>query len=258
MRQSNVYIIIFSALLTVVLGGLLSLAAVGLKPMQDLQVALDTQKKILGAVMQLSPEDDVPTIYANRIQSEVVNIKGEVVEEVDGEPVVAEKISIASQFDKAPEERVYPVYKFMNEDNPEQIDAFIFPVYGTGLWDDIWGYVALGNDLETIAGVVFDHAGETPGLGARITSVEVQERFQNKKIYDEMGKLVAVRMVKGETGEPSMYGDNEVDGLSGATITAVGVNEMLYNYLTYYQAYLEKVANESLEKPDAEKQYTDV
>jgi len=257
-RQSNVYIIIFSALLTVVLGGLLSLAAVGLKPMQDLQVALDTQKKILGAVMELQPEDDVPSIYGSRIQSEVVNIQGEVVDQIDGEPVVAEKVSIASQFDIDPEERVYPVYKYMSESNPDQIEAFIFPVYGTGLWDDIWGYIAIQNDLETIEGVVFDHAGETPGLGARITSVEVQERFQGKKIYDELGKLVAVRMVKGETGEPSMYGNNEVDGLSGATITAVGVNEMLYNYLSYYQAYLERVANESLEKPDAEKQYTDV
>jgi len=257
-RQSNVYIIIFSALLTVVLGGLLSLAAVGLKPMQDLQVALDTQKKILGAVMQLQPEDDVPAIYESRIQSEVVNMQGEVVDQVDGQPVVAEKVSIASQYDKAPEDRVYPVYKYMSESNPDQIESFILPVYGTGLWDDIWGYVALENDLETLKGVVFDHAGETPGLGARITSVEVQERFQGKKIYDELGKLVAVRMVKGETGEPSMYDNNEVDGLSGATITAVGVNEMLYNYLTYYQAYLERVANETMEKPDAEEQYTDV
>jgi len=241
-----------------VLGGLLSLAAVGLKPMQDLQVALDTQNKILNAVMDIGPGDDVPAIYDKRIRSEVVNMKGEVVEEVDGEPVVAEKVSIASQFDKDPEDRIYPVYKFVNENNPEQVDAYILPVYGTGLWDDIWGYVALQNDLETLKGVVFDHAGETPGLGARITSIDVQERFQEKKIYDQTGKLVAVRMVKGESGDPNMYGDNEVDGLSGATITAVGVNDMLYNYLTYYEAYLEKVAGKSLEKPDAEKQYTDV
>ncbi len=258
MRQSNFYIILFSALLTIVLGGLLSLAAVGLKPMQDLQVALDTQNKILNAVMDIGPGDDVPAIYDKRIRSEVVNMKGEVVEEVDGEPVVAEKVSIASQFDKDPEDRIYPVYKFVNENNPEQVDAYILPVYGTGLWDDIWGYVALQNDLETLKGVVFDHAGETPGLGARITSIDVQERFQEKKIYDQTGKLVAVRMVKGESGDPNMYGDNEVDGLSGATITAVGVNDMLYNYLTYYEAYLEKVAGKSLEKPDAEKQYTDV
>jgi Na+-transporting NADH:ubiquinone oxidoreductase subunit C len=257
-RQSNFYIILFSALLTIVLGGLLSLAAVGLKPMQDLQVALDTQNKILNAVMDIGPGDDVPAIYDKRIRSEVVNMKGEVVEEVDGEPVVAEKVSIASQFDKDPEDRIYPVYKFVNENNPEQVDAYILPVYGTGLWDDIWGYVALQNDLETLKGVVFDHAGETPGLGARITSIDVQERFQEKKIYDQTGKLVAVRMVKGESGDPNMYGDNEVDGLSGATITAVGVNDMLYNYLTYYEAYLEKVAGKSLEKPDAEKQYTDV
>lgn len=258
MRQSNLYIIIFSAALTIVLGGLLSFAAIGLKPMQDKQVALDTQKKILGAVMSLSPEDDVPAIYQARIRSEVVNIEGEIVEEVDGNPVVAEKVNIGSQYDKDPEERLYPVYKYMSESNPDEVEAYIFPIYGVGLWDDIWGYLALENDLATVKGAIFDHAGETPGLGARITSVEVQERFTGKKIYDEVGKLVAVRMVKGETGDPTVYNDHEVDGLSGATITAVGVNDMIYNYLTYYQSYLEQSAGEDLKKPNPEKQYTDV
>jgi Na+-transporting NADH:ubiquinone oxidoreductase subunit C len=66
-------------------------------------------------------------------------------------------------------------------------------------------------------------------------------------------------MMKGETGDPSAYDANQVDGMSGATITAVGVNDMLYNYLTYYQPYLEKAAKANdLEKPDAEEQYTDV
>ena len=258
MQQSNAYVILFSAILTVVLGGLLSLTSVGLKPMQDMQVALDTQKKILGAVMELNPEDDVPAIYNSRIRSEVVDINGNKVEQLEGAPIVAEKVSIASQYDVAPEDRIFPVYKYMNESNPDQVDAFILPVYGAGLWDDIWGYVALENDLATLKGVVFDHAGETPGLGARITSIDVQDRFQGKKIYDEVGKLVAVKMVKGESGDPSIYGDNEVDGLSGATITAVGVNEMLYNYLSYYEAYLEQATGTDMKKPDAERQYTDV
>lgn len=240
MRQSNTYIIVFSAVLTIILGGLISLASVGLKPMQDLQVALDTQKKILGAVMDLQPSDDVPAIYNERVESLVVNAEGEEVNEVDGEPIVAEKVNIASQFDKDPENRLYPVYKYKGDNG--EVSSYVLPIYGTGLWDDIWGYVALESDLETIRGVVFDHAGETPGLGARITTVEVQERFAGKKIYSDVGELVAVRMMKGETGDPSIYNDNQVDGMSGATITANGVNNMLLNYLNYYQPYLKKVA----------------
>lgn len=257
MRQSNAYIIIFSAVLTIILGGLISLASVGLKPMQDMQVALDTQKKILGAVTDLGPEDDVPAIYSERVETLVVNAEGEEVTEVEGEPVIAEKVNVASQYDKAPEERLYPVYKFKGEKG--DVVSYVLPIYGAGLWDDIWGYIALESDLETIRGVVFDHAGETPGLGARITSIEVQERFKGKKIYDDLGELVAVKMVKGESGDPSIYNNNEVDGMSGATITAVGVNDMLRNYLSYYQPYLEKVGKgKNLEKPEAEEQYTDV
>ncbi|MEM6842027.1 MAG: NADH:ubiquinone reductase (Na(+)-transporting) subunit C [Bacteroidota bacterium] len=250
-QQSNVYVIAFSAILTVILGGLLAFSAIGLKPMQDMQVALDTQKNILGAVMELKETDDVPAIYEQRIESLVVDAQGEKVSEVDGVPVVAEDIDVGKQFKLPPEERLYPVFKYQ-EGSSNQTDAYILPVYGNGLWDNIWGYLALENDLKTVKGAVFAHKGETPGLGARITSVDVQERFKGKKIYDEVGELVAVRMVKGETGDPSIYGDNEVDGLSGATITAVGVNNMLENYLNYYEPYLEKITGNTVSQNNSE------
>lgn len=257
MQQSNVYVIAFSAVLTIILGGLLAFSAIGLKPMQDMQVALDTQKKILGAVVELKEGDDVPAIYEQRIESLVVNAKGELVSEIDGEPTVAEDIEVGKQFKLPAEDRLFPVFKY-HAGEADQVDAYILPVYGNGLWDNIWGYVALENDLETVKGIVFDHAGETPGLGARITSVDVQERFKGKKIYDDLGELVAVRMVKGETGDPSIYDNNNVDGLSGATITAMGVNDMLENYLSYYAPYLKKVSGETVSTPGSERQYSDV
>ena len=85
----------------------------------------------------------------------------------------------------------------MNGDTPE---AYIFPIYGQGLWDWIAGFLALSDDLNTIRGVSFSHKQETPGLGARITDAEVQQRYVGKKIYDQSGKLVSVEMVKGEKG----------------------------------------------------------
>ncbi len=258
MRQSNAYVIGFSAVLTIILGGLLSFTALGLRPLQQEQVALNTQKKILGAVVTLKPTDDVPGIYQSRIQSLVVNAKGEEVKEIEGGPVVAEAVDVGKQFKRPPEERLYPIYKLMSEKNPEEVDAYILPVYGNGLWDNIWGYIALEQDLATVRGAVFDHAGETPGLGARITSVEVQERFRGKKIYDDLGSLVGISMVKGEGGDPSIYGDNEVDGMSGATITATGVNNMLRNYLSYYEPYLEKATGKDLKKPASRPANSDV
>ena len=243
-QQSNTYIILFSVGLTVIVGGLLSFAAVGLKPAQEIQIQLDTKKQILGAVMDLKPEDDVLAIYADRITSEVVDINGNPVEtNRKGDSIQADKVEIAKEYKLPPEERYYPVYKYMSKENPEEVEAYIFPVYGNGLWDKIWGYVALDANFETIKGVSFDHKAETPGLGARIASDEVQQRFIGKKIYDDQGNLVSVEMVKGE-GQGTLDA-HHVDGLAGATMTSKGVNNMLRSYLGSYQNYIQKVKGES-------------
>lgn len=241
MRQSNGYILLFSAILTVILGGLLSSAAVFLKPIQKKQVELDTKRQILTAVMDLNEGDDVLDIYKNRIKSIVVNYDGMEVEKgEDGTVLVAEQIDISKQYKRDSLDRYYPVFKFMAEDG-QTVESYILPVYGKGLWDAIFGYLAVDGSFREIKGVTFDHVGETPGLGARITDAEVQKRFRGKKLFNEVGKLVSVEMVKAEKGDPSIYDDYHVDGLSGATKTAVGVNEMLKNYAGYYQNYFERI-----------------
>lgn len=248
MRQSNAYVIGFAAILTVVLGGLLALAATGLREPQAKAEQLDTRTKILSAVMNIEEGDNVNQIWEERITSVVVNIEGDEVAKLEnGEQAVAEKIDVGKEYKKAPEDRLFPVYKFMNKENPEQVDAYIVPVFGNGLWDRIWGFVALEPDLVTVRGVRFDHKGETPGLGARITDEGVQDRYVGKKIYDDIGTLKSIEMVKAETGDPSLYDDYHVDGMSGATLTAKGVNNMLQKYFTYYQEYFKSIetANES-------------
>lgn len=251
MRQSNAYIIGFAAILTVVIGGLLALAATGLAEPQAAAVKLDTRTKILSAVMNIEEGDDVNQIWEERITSLVVNLEGDEVTQLEsGEQLVAEKIEVGKEYKKAPEDRLFPVYKFMNEENPDQVEAYIIPVYGNGLWDRIWGFVALEPDLVTVRGIRFDHKGETPGLGARITDEGVQERYVGKKIYDDLGELVSIEMVKaevGEIGEASIYDDYHVDGMAGATLTAKGVNNMLEKYFSYYENYFKtiKSADES-------------
>ena len=241
MQQSNTYILIFSLITTVIIGGLLSLAAVGLAPAQKVAIELDTKSQILGAVMELSPEDDVLEIYDERISSIVVNTNGEVVETgEEGEPLIAENVNIEKQYKVTPEDKLLPVFKFHKEGSDE-VEAYIFPVYGNGLWDNIWGYIAVETDLVTIRGARFAHAGETPGLGARITEIEVQDRFAGKKIYNDLGELVSVTMMKGEDTDPEYLDPHHVDGMSGATLTAKGVNEMLERYFNYYDAYIQKI-----------------
>ncbi|MFY0598378.1 MAG: NADH:ubiquinone reductase (Na(+)-transporting) subunit C [Cyclobacteriaceae bacterium] len=241
MQRSNTYIIIFSIVLTVVLGGMLSLASVGLKPAQDKQVELDTKKKILGAVMDISSIEDpneLLSLYDKRVNSIVIDYMGnEIKEDKKGNPVIAEKVNIQknSRFDIA--DRMYPVYMFKQDDG--SIGAYIFPMFGKGLWDWISSYVAINSDLNTIRGIAFDHKGETPGLGARITSSEIQDRYVEKKIFNSQGELVSVSMVKGE-GNPGLT-DHQVDGMSGATLTGKGVNNMLIEYLNCYKPFIDKV-----------------
>ncbi len=241
MRQSNVYVIIFSAILTIVLGGLLAATSVGLGPIQKKSVELDTKKQILGAVMVVDKDVDVLELYDRVIQSEVVNAKGEIVaKDEDDNTMIAENINVGKEFDKAPEDRLFPVFKFFGQDSSEDVKLYVLPVYGNGLWDNIWGYIAVDPSGEEIEGAVFAHAGETPGLGARITEEGVQDRFKGKRLYNNAGEYMAIKMLKGENNPENLLDDHHVDGLSGATITANGVSKMLDNYFQYYQPYFNK------------------
>ena len=245
MRRSNLYVILFAISLTILLGAVLSITSVGLKPLQDQQVELDTRKKILGAVMNISEIKDpneILELYDKRVRSIVVDYNGnEITTDKKGNPLVAEKINIQKNSKLASEDRMYPVFIFLNE--KEENEAYIFPTFGAGLWDWISSYIAFGKDLNTIKGIAFDHKSETPGLGARITEADVQSRFVGKKVFN--GKeLVSVTVVKGE-GNADLS-DYEVDGLSGATMTTKGVNVMLKHYLECYQAYITKVKTQNI------------
>jgi len=239
-RQSNGYIILFTAIMTVVVGGLLSLTSQVLAPAQKISVELDTKTQILGAVMKLEKGDDILAIYKNRIMSLAVDIDGnEITTNAKGGSMVAEEVNILKNYKKDPKDRIYPVFMYMNDQDSTKVDAYILPLYGAGLWDKIWGFAAVDGNYETIVGVAFDHKAETPGLGARIKDAQVRDRYVGKRIFDESGVLMSVSMVKGE-GNPNLS-VHEVDGMSGATLTGKGVNNMMKQYLTSYQSYFAKL-----------------
>ncbi|MGB0523031.1 MAG: NADH:ubiquinone reductase (Na(+)-transporting) subunit C [Flammeovirgaceae bacterium] len=246
MQQSNGYIIGFAAVMTIVLGGLLAGAAMALKPAQQKAKALDTKKQILSAVMPTKGVDKtyLEGVYNAQIKSFVLDFEGnEVKKDDEGNDLIAEKVNIRKESKKDENQRFYPVYLFYEEGNTSTPVAYIIPIYGKGLWDDIWGYLAVKPDFNTIRGVSFDHKSETPGLGARITEVAVQERYKDQKLFDEGGQLVSVRMLKGENNQN--LNEHQVDGMSGATITANGVNKMIKEYVSCYEVYFSKMRKAS-------------
>jgi len=232
-RQSILYIILYAAAITVVCGGALAFASQALKPMQDANVELERKHNILATVMELKKGDDINAIYAAKVKESVITFDGNV-----KEGVKAVGVDIAKEYKKNPKDRLLPVYEFRSESDPTKIENVVLPLYGFGLWNDIWGFVAFKSDLNTIQGVKLQHKGETPGLGARIESEEIQARFKGKSVFDH-NELKSVAIQKGE-GNDYSSDPHKVDGMSGATLTGKGVNNMFVDYLTCYKNYLQK------------------
>jgi len=170
--------------------------------------------------------EEVLSIFDNQVKQTVIDANGDPVEDV-----VAFEIKMPDEKKKAAAERIYPVYEFTRKDGKKY---YVFSVIGNGLWDIIWGNIALESDFNTVAGVFFDHAGETPGLGAEIKdNGGWKKQFLGKQVYKD-GEYVGVLVRKGGARDP-IY---EVDGLSGATITADGVTDMIYDGFSAYREYI--------------------
>ncbi len=175
-------------------------------------------------------DEQVLEIFDTKVKQTSLNTQGQA---VDG--VMAEDIDMAKEKKKDVAERTLPLFEYSYEGN----NFYILSVRGNGLWDEIWGYIALGSDKNTIIGASFDHQGETPGLGAEIKdNKKFPASFKGKKINDESGQFVSVLVKKGgaEKGNP-----HQVDGISGATVTADGVTEMLKRGLKYNEPYLKSL-----------------
>ena len=196
-------------------------------------------KSALGEEIVDMSKPDIAAMYENRVKESVVTPEGKVVE---GVPVT--DINLRKEYKKlekdgsikAGEEVRLPVYEVMNAAG-DQVEYYVFPTYGFGLWDNIWGYLALKGDLNTVQGYVLDHKGETPGLGARITEDKVQNRYRQEKTIFDGSELVAVTMMKGEGNDYSSNA-HAIDGMSGATLTADGVNNMMNTYLNLYLSFI--------------------
>jgi Na+-transporting NADH:ubiquinone oxidoreductase subunit C len=232
-KNSNGYILMYAMIMTLVLGTVLASVSEVLKPKQTAEKDFEQMKFILASALGMEtvnqlPRNEVTDMYNELVKDFVVDPEGE-----RQEGLTAEDVNVGKEYKKPKPERLLPVYSIAKENQPEEVAYYVVPVYGFGLWDNIWGYVALESDLATIKGVIFDHKAETPGLGARITENEIQQRFVGKKLLDASGDFQSIVMQKGEGNN---YDDNphKVDGLSGATLTAVGVNNMFRDYFKMY------------------------
>ncbi|EAY30285.1 NADH:ubiquinone reductase (Na(+)-transporting) subunit C [Microscilla marina] len=243
-KDSKAYLITYTLLITIISGSLLAMASKGLESYKDANKKLELQKSIVNTFMELpKSKEKIVEVYNKRVKNYVVNAQGEVIKGMK-----ASKVKVGEEYSakrETPRRRNLPVYEIYGEDGKGEVLYYVFPLYGFGLWDVIWGYIALdAKDLNTIKGVVLAQKGETPGLGARISDQEIHDRYTGKKIYDDKGQLQRVVMQRGEHQGKSIQHykgqEHKVDGMSGATITGNGVNAMFKEYLKLYDGFIQK------------------
>ena len=233
-RDSNAYTFGFAAAMVVVVASVLAFTASSLKDLQQENVRKEKMQNILATIGIEIDRDGAEVLFNEYITSQLaLRNDGTVDESVD--PFSG--IKLALELKKEPTQQRFPLYLA----DVEGASYYIIPLRGAGLWDAIWGYIALESDRNTIKGAVFDHKAETAGLGAEITQQWFMDRFVGEKVFDNDGKLVGISVSKTNNDPKDLdKNDHEVDAISGATITGDGVSDMIIERLIHYQPYLEQ------------------
>jgi len=218
----------------------LAIVSVALRPTQTRNVEVQKKQEILSSLRVQSDRTTAEKLYSEYITaSYTLNSRGEKVRGIDPFGV-----NLRKEMKKSPAKRNLPAFEATKGDS----SFIVIPVYGKGLWGPIWGYLSFQKEkalaeglphFNTIYGVMFDHKGETPGLGAEINKPFFQISFRGKKIFDDKGVFVSVDVVKGGADPASLH---EVDAISGGTITSKGLEAMIDTCLVNYQNYF-KLSN---------------
>ena len=239
--ENNSYIIRFVVILCVAAALLIAGLHTFTKDIAEQNEDIFNKRAVLSAIESKLGEgvkvddfsdEEILDIFDKQVQQFVIKTDGS---EVDG--FLAEDIEMEKEEKKSPEEMNLPLFAYSSD----QGKFYIVTVRGNGLWDKIWGYIALEGDLNTIAGASFDHKGETPGLGAEIKdNPGFAKAFRGKQVYNGSGEFVSVNVRKPST---AIRGNeaHEVDAIGGATVTCDGVTDMLFKGIQFYEAYFKKI-----------------
>ena len=239
--NSNVYTVIYTTVVCVLVAAILAFVSSSLKPKQDANEKAETISQILTAAQfgeksewQAKGNAAVLDFYQQNIAQAILidasgNRSGEL-STSDATVYGRSELKAQNYNIKDGKGMKLPVYIFKN-------GVSVIPVYGAGLWGPVWGYIALNSDLRTISGAYFDHESETPGLGGKIKDDPAfRAQFKGKNV-DFNDPKTAFSIVKG--GAPAGK-SNAIDAISGATMTSKGLSEAIEVWLEAYKAYLTK------------------
>ena len=238
--ESNTYTVLFASGMVIIVGALLAFVASSLQEKITENKRIEKQQNILYALgvnendetsVEFVSKDIVGAEFSKYITKQLV---------ITGTEAVEDPNAYLIDIKKEATEAKNPNYKrklplFVGE--KDGITLYIVPVRGKGLWDAIWGYIALDDQL-VVQGVYFDHQGETPGLGSNIKERFFMDDFKGEHILDG-DTFIGITATKGNADPKNLdKTDFEVDAIAGATITGTGLSAMLKKDLAMYIPYL--------------------
>jgi Na+-transporting NADH:ubiquinone oxidoreductase subunit C len=226
-------------------------AAVGLRELQQTNAALDKQSNILtaaGLLSEVKTKEDIAIVYDAKVEERFVNLEtGEYVSnpaEGEGKPYdmygrVSKAAATSTKMEGSPagfSRRANIANIYLIKDESGSVTRIILPVHGSGLWDLMYGFLALDADGQTIRELIYYQHKETPGLGGEIQNPDWQKKWDGKQLFNNGS--VAIEVNKGDNKD-DLYA---VDALSGATLTSNGVENSLQFWAgeNGFGAYLKK------------------
>lgn len=243
--DKNSYTILFAIAMVLVVGALLAFTASSLKPKISENQRIEKQQNILYA-MGVNNNDEGSANFVST--SEAADLFSKYITKqliIDGANVSEDSeaylIDVKKEQAKAKSGGVRRLPLFVGEKDGKTF--YVVPIYGKGLWDAIWAYVSLDENM-VIQGAYFDHKGETPGLGANIKERFFMDDFIGEHLLDADGNFKGVTVSKGNADPTNIdKNDNEVDAIAGSTITGDGVTAMIKSDLKLYKPYFDNLKN---------------
>ena len=244
------YVFGFATAVCVVCGLAVSSLSMGLKDRQDANRRRDVQSNILSALGL--PEDGnalegeaIDRLWEERVRSVIVSPDGEQVTDaadITGDGRVDEADVDAARAQVKGTDKAAPLALVYVRQDGTKAASYAIPLYGVGLWGPLSGYLALDPRAEKVTGATFFAPKETPGLGAEIQEPKFKDQFLGKRIVTEKGEPKPIKVVKGQAANlcPDSI-DYCVDGVSGATITSRGVDDMITDAIAAYDPYLKRI-----------------
>lgn len=237
--DSNSYTMIFAVGMVLIVGALLAFLASSLKPNIDENKRIEKQQNILYAMGVNENDESSATFVSTTVAGDEFKkyIKKQLIIEGTNtfEDNQAYLIDVKKEKSKAKEGGVRRLPLFVGEKDGKTF--YVAPIRGKGLWDAIWGYVAMDENM-VVQGAYFDHKGETPGLGANIKQRYFMDDFIGEHLLDASGNFKGITVAKGNNDPKNEEKtDYEVDAIAGATITGDGVSAMIKSDLKLYVPY---------------------